>query len=78
MSGQLQERPAYTVVRCSGLSEDGMCRREQAIETHDGGRGVAVASSVSDATATWLSSFGWRRQSTHWLCPFCAAKGDLS
>lgn len=59
-----------TVVRCSGISDDGRCGRQQAIAGH--GPGFRVARWVSPETATWLSSFGWRRASDdHWLCPFC-------
>lgn len=71
----MNEHPAHTVVRCSGIGDDGPCGREQAIESHDGGVGVRVASTVPDDLAEWLSSFGWRQTSSRWLCPFCAAGG---
>lgn len=77
MSGHLNKHAAaHIVVRCSGVSDDGPCGREQAIESHDGGAGIRVASEVSDATTEWLASFGWRCSSGRWLCPFCA--GGLS
>lgn len=69
--------PAHTVVRCSGVSDDGPCGREQAIASHDGGHGVHVASVVAEELASWLSSFGWLQTSNRWLCPFCAG-GALS
>ncbi|HSX22339.1 MAG TPA: hypothetical protein VLE97_06140 [Gaiellaceae bacterium] len=78
MSGLLQERAAHTVVRCSGVYEDGSCGREQAIESHDGGVGVRVATEVPDDVAEWLSSFGWRSTGARWLCPFCAVQGGPS
>jgi hypothetical protein len=76
VSGRLNvgPAPAHTVVRCSGVSEDGPCGREQAIESHDGGTGVRVAAEVSPATADWLSSFGWRCSGGRWVCPFCAGE----
>lgn len=70
--------PAHMVVRCSGIGEDGPCGREQAIESHDGGTGIRVASEICGEQASWLASFGWRHQNKQWLCPFCAARGDLS
>lgn len=75
MSGHLNSNtpPAHTVVRCSYLSEDGQCGREQAIESHDGGIGVRVVSVVPNGDAEWLSSFGWLFVGGHWLCPFCAS-----
>jgi hypothetical protein len=63
---------AHIVVRCSGLSDDGLCGREQAIETRAEGHGVRVAAEVSVSIADWLSSIGWRCASGQWLCPFCA------
>jgi hypothetical protein len=69
---------AHVVVRCSRVSKDRTCGREQAIESCDDGIGVRVASAVSDAIADWLSSFGWRNQDGRWLCPFCAVSGDPS
>lgn len=73
MSGLVQDRSAHVVVvRCSGVSDDGRCGREQAIESHDSGVGVRVASKISTATAEWLSSFGWLQSGDHWLCPFCS------
>jgi hypothetical protein len=65
--------PAHVVVRCSGISEDGPCGREQLIGAHDEGVGVRVVSAVSDETTAWLTSFGWRHRDRSWLCPFCAA-----
>lgn len=70
----MSERPAHVVVRCSGITEDGRCGREQAIESHDDGVGVRVASVVPATLADWLSSFGWRYDG-RWLCPFCAVSG---
>lgn len=72
-------QPAHIVVRCSGISEDGPCGREQLIDSHDDGVGVRVVSAVSDATVEWLTSFGWRQRDRSWLCPFCAStSGELS
>jgi len=69
----VNESPAHTVVRCSGIGDDGPCGREQTIESHDGGHGVRVALTVPDDLAEWLSSFGWRcMHADRWLCPFCA------
>ena len=74
MSGCLNvgPTPVHTVVRCSGVSDDGPCGREQAIESHDDGTGIRVASEVSAVTAAWLSSLGWRCSGGRWVCPFCA------
>ena len=66
-------QPAHVVVRCAGISEDGLCGREQMIDSHDAGVGVRVVSVVSDMTAEWLTSFGWRQWDRSWLCPFCAS-----
>lgn len=63
---------AHTVVRCSGVSDDGQCGREQAIASDAEGVGVRVASRVAPDVVAWLSSFGWRQASGRWLCPFCA------
>lgn len=65
---------AHTVVRCSGVSDDGPCGREQAIESHDNGAGTRAASEVPDERVQWLASFGWRRSDGRWLCPFCAGE----
>lgn len=72
-------QPAHVVVRCSGISEDGRCGREQLIDSHDAGVGVRVVSAVSDETVEWLTSFGWRYRDRSWLCPFCSkTSGGLS
>lgn len=71
-------RPTHVVVRCSGISEDGLCGRQQLIDAHDAGVGVRVVSAVPDETAAWLTSFGWRQQDRSWLCPFCAASNGRS
>ena len=69
----MSAQPAHDVVRCSSVGEDGLCGREQAIASHDGGVGVRVVSTVSDEVVEWLSSFGWRCvEGGRWLCPFCA------
>lgn len=68
------DHPAHSVVRCSGVSDDGPCGREQTIESHDDGVGIRVASVVSDQVAEWLTSFGWRGSHGRWLCPFCASE----
>lgn len=67
---------AHSVVRCSGLGEDGPCGREQAIESYVDGVGVRATSAVPGEIADWLSSFGWRRQGGRWLCPFCAGNEE--
>jgi len=79
VSGLVQDRSAHVVVvRCSGVRDDGLCGREQAIESQDSGVGVRVASKISRATAAWLASFGWCQSGSRWLCPFCAGcAGDL-
>lgn len=62
------------VVRCSGVSDDGPCGREQAISSDDDGVGVRTVSKVPNETAEWLASFGWRSNGGRWLCPFCAGE----
>jgi hypothetical protein len=76
LGGRFQ--PAHVIVRCSGISEDGPCGREQLVDKHDDGVGVRVVSSVSSETDAWLASFGWRLQDRKWLCPFCSSNsGEL-
>lgn len=74
MSGFLNAGPVgtHTVVRCSGISEDGRCGREQLIDADEKGVGVCGETPVPKKTAEWLFSFGWRCVDGRWLCPFCA------
>ena len=68
--------PAHGVVRCAGISDDGLCGREQLIDRHDDGVGARVMTAVPVATAEWLMSFGWRQLDRSWLCPFCASSNE--
>jgi len=74
----VSDQPAYDVVRCSRVGDDGSCGREQAVVTRDDGVGVRVVLTVSDASAAWLSDIGWRRvDGGRWLCPFCSVAAGL-
>jgi hypothetical protein len=76
VSGFVNRQAAHDVVRCSGISDDGPCGREQAVDSYDARFGVRVVSNLSEENSAWLSSFGWRFGGDRWLCPFCA--GGLS